>query len=158
MMKTMFRQAVALLSGALLLPLAGCSEKTGNDVPQQELTQYVRPLVGTAGFGNTYPGAQIPFGGIQMSPDTDFDDYDVAAGYKYDHPTLLGFSLTHLSGTGCGDYGDILLHCGEREKAIEMWRKAQELGLDTSAKIQEASPSPTASPSPSKGGDVPNPQ
>ena len=53
-------------------------------------------------------------------------------------------------------YGDILLQCGEREKAIEMWRKAQELGLDTSAKIQEASPSSTASPSPSQGGDVPS--
>ena len=108
----MFRQAVALLSGALLLPLAGCSEKTGNDVPQQELTQYVCPLVGTAGFGNTHPGAQIPFGGIQMSPDTDFDDYDVAAGYKYDHPTLLGFSLTHLSGTGIPDLGDFLFMPG----------------------------------------------
>ena len=115
----MFRQAVALLSGALLLPLAGCSEKTGNDVPQQELTQYVRPLVGTAGFGNTYPGAQIPFGGIQMSPDTDFDDYDVAAGYKYDHPTLLGFSLTHLSGTGIPDLGVFLFMPGVGEIKFE---------------------------------------
>ena len=115
----MFRQAVALLSGALLLPLAGCSEKTGNDVPQQELTQYVRPLVGTAGFSNTYPGAQIPFGGIQMSPDTDFDDYDVAAGYKYDHPTLLGFSLTHLSGTGIPDLGDFLFMPGVGEIKFE---------------------------------------
>ena len=115
----MFRQAVALLSGALLLPLAGCSEKTGNDVPQQELTQYVCPLVGTAGFGNTYPGAQIPFGGIQMSPDTDFDDYDVAAGYKYDHPTLLGFSLTHLSGTGIPDLGDFLFMPGVGEIKFE---------------------------------------
>ena len=108
----MFRQAVALLSGALLLPLAGCSEKAGNDVPQQELTQYVRPLVGT-------PGAQIPFGGIQMSPDTDFDDYDVAAGYKYDHPTLLGFSLTHLSGTGIPDLGDFLFMPGVGEIKFE---------------------------------------
>ena len=67
---------------------------------QQPLISYVRPLVGTSGYGNTYPGAQIPFGGIQISPDTDADYYDAAAGYKYDHKTLLGFSLTHLSGTG----------------------------------------------------------
>ncbi len=74
----------------------------------QRRIDYVNPLVGTSGFGNIYPGSQIPFGGIQISPDTDFDDYDVAAGYKYDHPTLLGFSLTHLSGTGIPDLGDFL--------------------------------------------------
>ena len=80
--------------------------------PKENLTRYVRPLVGTSGFGNVYPGSQIPFGGIQMSPDTDFDDYDAAAGYKYDHPTLLGFSLTHLSGTGIPDLGDFLFMPG----------------------------------------------
>lgn len=74
----------------------------------KERCAYVRPLVGTSGFGNTYPGAQLPFGGIQISPDTDNDDYDTAAGYKYDHPTLLGVSLTHLSGTGIPDLGDFL--------------------------------------------------
>ena len=72
------------------------------------LLKYVCPLTGTSGYGNTYPGSQIPFGGIQISPDTDFDDYDVASGYKYDHNTILGFSLTHLSGTGIPDLGDFL--------------------------------------------------
>ena len=72
------------------------------------LTRYVNPFVGTAGFGNVYPGAQIPFGGIQISPDTDDYDYDVAAGYKYTKPTIMGFSLTHLSGTGIPDLGDFL--------------------------------------------------
>ena len=72
------------------------------------LVSYVRPLVGTSGYGNTYPGSQIPFGGIQISPDTDFDFYDAASGYKYDYSTLLGFSLTHLSGTGIPDLGDFL--------------------------------------------------
>ena len=74
----------------------------------QDLTQYVNPFVGTAGFGNVYPGAQVPFGGIQISPDTDDYDYDVAAGYKYTKPTVMGFSLTHLSGTGIPDLGDFL--------------------------------------------------
>ena len=74
----------------------------------QGLTRYVNPFVGTAGFGNVYPGAQVPFGGIQISPDTDDDDYDTAAGYKYTKPTIMGFSLTHLSGTGIPDLGDFL--------------------------------------------------
>lgn len=72
------------------------------------VTQYVNPFVGTDGYGNVYPGAQVPFGGIQISPDTDFDFYDAASGYKYSRPTLLGFSLTHLSGTGIPDLGDFL--------------------------------------------------
>ena len=79
---------------------------------EQPLISYVRPLVGTSGYGNIYPGSQIPFGGIQISPDTDFDYYDAAAGYKYDHTTLLGFSLTHLSGTGIPDLGDFLFMPG----------------------------------------------
>ena len=78
----------------------------------QELTQYVNPFVGTAGFGNVYPGAQVPFGGIQISPDTDDSDYDTAAGYKYTRETIMGFSLTHLSGTGIPDLGDFLFAPG----------------------------------------------
>ena len=75
---------------------------------QERLINYVNPFIGTDGFGNVYPGAQIPFGGIQISPDTDDFDYDVAAGYKYNKPTIMGFSLTHLSGTGIPDLGDFL--------------------------------------------------
>ncbi len=75
---------------------------------QERLIDFVNPFIGTDGFGNVYPGAQIPFGGIQISPDTDDFDYDVAAGYKYNKPTIMGFSLTHLSGTGIPDLGDFL--------------------------------------------------
>ena len=75
---------------------------------QERLIDSVNPFIGTDGFGNVYPGAQIPFGGIQISPDTDDYDYDVAAGYKYNKPTIMGFSLTHLSGTGIPDLGDFL--------------------------------------------------
>ena len=77
-------------------------------IAQTRLTEWVNPFVGTDGFGNVYPGAQLPFGGIQVSPDTDDDDYDTAAGYKYSKPTIMGFSLTHLSGTGIPDLGDFL--------------------------------------------------
>ena len=80
--------------------------------PAQNLTQYVNPFVGTAGFGNVYPGAQVPFGGIQISPDTDDYDYDTAAGYKYTRETIMGFSLTHLSGTGIPDLGDFMFAPG----------------------------------------------
>ena len=79
-----------------------------NAAAQERLVDYVNPFIGTDGFGNVYPGAQVPFGGIQISPDTDDYDYDVAAGYKYNKPTIMGFSLTHLSGTGIPDLGDFL--------------------------------------------------
>ncbi len=81
----------------------------------ESLNKYVNPFIGTAGFGNVYPGAQVPFGGIQISPDTDDYDYDVASGYKYTKPTIMGFSLTHLSGTGIPDLGDFLFTPGPGE-------------------------------------------
>lgn len=59
----------------------------------EKLTDYVNPFVGTDGYGNVYPGAQIPFGGIQISPDTDSRFYDAASGYKYNHLTLMGSSF-----------------------------------------------------------------
>ena len=105
--------------GLSVWALVGCS---GSGTPSQSdsvdlsLNDYVNPFVGTSGFGNVYPGSQIPFGGIQISPDTDRDYYDAAAGYKYDHPTLLGFSLTHLSGTGIPDLGDFLFIPGTGQK------------------------------------------
>ena len=89
---------------------------TADDAPR---IGYVRPLVGTDGFGNVYPGAQVPFGGIQISPDTDDDYYDAASGYKYAHKTLMGFSLNHLSGTGIPDLGDFLFMPGVGEIKLE---------------------------------------
>ena len=71
----------------------------------------IRPLVGTAGEeGNTYPGPSAPFGMIQISPDTDscLTNWGTCSGYFYADPTILGFSLTHLTGTGCPDLGDFL--------------------------------------------------
>ena len=85
----------------------------------EKLIDYVNPFVGTDGYGNVYPGAQIPFGGIQMSPDTNSKYYDAASGYKYNHSTLLGFSLTHLSGTGIPDLGDFLFIPGTGEMKLD---------------------------------------
>ena len=80
----------------------------------------VDPFIGTAGMGHTFPGACVPFGAIQLSPDTDTIPhnvggryqarvYDHCAGYRHDDPTIVGFSHRHLSGTGHSDLGDILL-------------------------------------------------
>ena len=73
------------------------------------LTTYVNPLVGTDGHGHTFPGAIVPFGQIQPSPDTRLEGWDGCSGYHYSDDTIYGFSHTHLSGTGCEDYGDVLL-------------------------------------------------
>ncbi len=73
------------------------------------LTGYVNPLVGTDGHGHTTPAAIVPFGMIQPGPDTRLEGWDGCSGYHYSDDTLYGFSHTHLSGTGCEDYGDLLL-------------------------------------------------
>ncbi|NOX19122.1 MAG: glycoside hydrolase family 92 protein, partial [Chlorobi bacterium] len=75
---------------------------------QKEGFDYVNPFIGTGGHGHTYPGASLPFGMIQLSPDTDNKGWDWCSGYHYTDSTIMGFSHTHLSGTGIGDYGDIL--------------------------------------------------
>lgn len=72
-------------------------------------TDYVDPMVGTATHGHTFPGATMPFGMVQLSPDTRVQTWDGTSGYHYDDPTIMGFSHTHLCGTGGGDLGDILV-------------------------------------------------
>ncbi len=73
------------------------------------LTAYVNPFIGTGGHGHTFPGATMPFGMMQLSPDTRLDGWDGCSGYHYSDDVIYGFSHTHLSGTGVSDYGDILL-------------------------------------------------
>ncbi|WP_293891513.1 GH92 family glycosyl hydrolase [Flavobacterium sp.] len=76
----------------------------------QNYHQYVNPMIGTGGHGHTYPGATTPFGMVQLSPDTRIDgSWDGCSGYHYDDNTIYGFSHTHLNGTGCTDFGDIML-------------------------------------------------
>mgnify|MGYP002712950771 CR=1 FL=1 len=77
--------------------------------PDKPLTSYVNPFIGTGGHGHTYPGATLPFGMMQLSPDTRLDGWDGCSGYHYSDAYIYGFSHTHLSGTGVSDYGDILL-------------------------------------------------
>jgi len=91
---------------------AACGEKT--------LTSYVNPLVGTDGHGHTFPGAIVPFGQIQPSPDTRLEGWDGCSGYHYSDDTIYGFSHTHLSGTGCSDYGDVLLMPVDQLQMLDM--------------------------------------
>ena len=102
----------------LLLPIILLAMVTAT--AQRDYTQYVNPMIGTNGMGHTFPGACYPFGGVQVSPDTDTIPhningryqpgvYDYCAGYQYRDKTIVGFSHTHFSGTGHSDMGDILL-------------------------------------------------
>lgn len=76
---------------------------------KKDYAAYVNPFIGTGGHGHTFPGAVVPNGMIQPSPDTRIDGWDASSGYYYEDSTINGFSHTHVSGTGCADYGDILL-------------------------------------------------
>lgn len=72
-------------------------------------SELVNVFIGTGGHGHTFPGATLPFGMVQLSPDTRMEGWDACSGYHDSDRTIIGFSHTHLSGTGIGDYGDILM-------------------------------------------------
>lgn len=74
----------------------------------KDFTQWVNPFIGTGGHGHTFPGATMPFGMVQLSPDTRIDNWDGSSGYHYSDDIIYGFSHTHLSGTGIPDGCDIL--------------------------------------------------
>lgn len=78
-------------------------------VKEGSLTALVNPFIGTGGHGHTYPGATMPFGMMQLSPDTRLDGWDGCSGYHYSDNYIYGFSHTHLSGTGVSDYADVLI-------------------------------------------------
>lgn len=82
-----------------------CSMTTAQHAP----SSYVNPFIGTGGHGHTFPGATVPFGMMQLSPDTRLEGWDGCGGYHYSDEYIYGFSHTHLSGTGIPDYGDILI-------------------------------------------------
>lgn len=107
--------------------LFSCVEQ---DLPK-EYTDSVNVFIGTGGHGHTFPGATLPHGMVQLSPDTRLFGWDACSGYYYDDTSIMGFTHTHLSGTGIGDYGDILfmpvvgekpLIAGTAEKPDEGYR------------------------------------
>ncbi|MFO7916432.1 MAG: GH92 family glycosyl hydrolase [Candidatus Krumholzibacteriales bacterium] len=94
---------VLIYLAALYLNAAAAAGAVGSG-----LTDLVDPFIGTGGHGHTYPGASVPFGMVQLSPDTRLAGWDGCSGYHYSDSLVYGFSHTHLSGTGCSDLGDIL--------------------------------------------------
>ena len=105
---------IAILHLTFSLSLFICHSALG------QVAQYVNPMIGTEGMGHCFPGACAPFGAVQLSPDTDTIPhnvdgryqgkvYDYCSGYQHGDPTIVGFSHTHLSGTGHSDLGDLLL-------------------------------------------------
>ena len=99
---TSFARRLSAAFAALLLPAVMTAQ---SPIPP---TSYVNPFIGTGGHGHTFPGATVPFGMVQLSPDTRLEGWDGCSGYHYSDTLVYGFSHTHLSGTGCSDYGDIL--------------------------------------------------
>jgi predicted alpha-1,2-mannosidase len=93
----------------ILLLLASIATAVTSAQEKGDLASFVNPFIGTGGHGHTYPGATCPFGMVQLSPDTRLDGWDGCSAYHASDTIIYGFSHTHLSGTGCSDYGDILL-------------------------------------------------
>ncbi len=98
---------------------------------QKSSLEYINPLIGTGGHGHTFPGVTVPFGLVQLSPDTDDTGWDWCSGYHYQDNSIMGFSHTHLSGTGISDLADILimpyvgkiqLHPGDKQGTGEGYR------------------------------------
>lgn len=112
---------------AVLLTFGACVNQNtkGED---KELCDWVNPFIGTDYTGNTYPGAQVPFGMVQLSPDNGLPGWDRIAGYFYPDSTIAGFSHTHLLGTGAGDLYDIsfmpvVLPCREADGPLGIHSK-----------------------------------
>ena len=101
-MRTLF---VSVLVALFALGACTSSQSSSEKV---DYTQLVNPFIGTDFTGNTYPGAQAPFGMVQLSPDNGLAGWDRISGYFYPDSTIAGFSHTHLSGTGAGDLYDVL--------------------------------------------------
>ena len=91
----------------LLFSFSACVSQQPDAETECYATEYVNPFIGTDFTGNTYPGAQAPFGMVQLSPDNGLPGWDRISGYFYQDSTIAGFSHTHLSGTGAGDLYDI---------------------------------------------------
>lgn len=85
----------------------------------EDFTKFVKIAIGTGGHGHTYPGATVPFGMVQLSPDTYNDGWDWCSGYHYSDSSIMGFSHTHLSGTGASDMLDFLLMPGTGPTKLE---------------------------------------
>src|SRR5687768_5787426 len=93
------------------LSLVAASQKPAGvaAINESDLTKYVDPYIGSSFHGHVFVGANVPFGAVQLGPVNRSEGWDWCSGYHYSDSTIIGFSHTHLSGTGIGDLGDILM-------------------------------------------------
>lgn len=101
-----------LFAAVLLIGLTSCDgsqEQAADSAVAQDFSSYVNPMIGTDGIVHTFPGATVPFGKLQLSPDGGTNGWNWCSGYHYSDANIMGFSHTHLSGTGWSDLGDILV-------------------------------------------------
>lgn len=99
---------IIFLSWSVLIFFCGCVGNKNLENDKKDNTKYVNTFIGTGGHGHTFPGATTPYGMVQLSPDTRTLEWDACGGYHYTDSSILGFSHTHLSGTGISDLGDVL--------------------------------------------------
>ncbi len=92
-----------------LIMLSGFYSCNKQEYCSSEVIAYVNPFIGTDAHGHTYPGVLVPFGMVQLSPDTGTEDWDWCSGYHASDSSIMGFSHLHVSGTGVGEMGDILV-------------------------------------------------
>ncbi len=106
-----YKQLYSYVLIALLIQFDSCKpEKTPEkEIVEEDFITYVNPFIGTGGHGHTFPGATLPFSMVQLSPDTYTRGWDWCSGYHYSDSSIMGFSHTHLSGTGRGDLMDIMM-------------------------------------------------
>jgi predicted alpha-1,2-mannosidase len=97
------------LLAAAIVTLLGTSCQTQKEAEIIRYTDYVNPFIGTDYHGHTFPGAALPGGMVQLSPDLGTEGWDWSSGYHYSDSSLMGFSHLHRSGMGAGDWGDVLL-------------------------------------------------
>ncbi|MCD6598416.1 MAG: GH92 family glycosyl hydrolase, partial [Bacteroidales bacterium] len=103
-MYELFRMLKNLIFISLMILMFSCNP---DQAEKERLVNYVNPFIGTGGHGHTYPGAALPFGMVQLSPDNGTSGWDWCSGYHISDSVIAGFSHLHLSGTGIGDLADI---------------------------------------------------
>ncbi|WP_420601920.1 GH92 family glycosyl hydrolase [Flagellimonas sp.] len=126
-MASLFKKS--LFAGTIIICALSCSQEQKSPKQQIDHLNYVDPFIGTGFHGHTFPGPVLPHGMVQLGPDTRLNGWDASSGYHYSDSTIYGFSHTHLSGTGIGDMGDILVlpFTEEKEnKPIATFKKPNE--------------------------------
>ena len=129
------KNILAVAISAAVMGLAGCNsdDSSSTTAPPSNLVNYVDTTIGTGGLGNTYPGATVPHGMVQLSPDNGQSGWDYIGGYYYydELMQMVGFSHTHLSGTGAGDMYDLrIMPINSRSSLLRGNKEASEFDHD----------------------------